>query len=169
MALWQRWLTVSRIVLEKLLSAVQGWWFFSPSQHWWGLIWTSLVPSTRDTWMYWRESSEGPHRWLRDCEERLRDLGFISCETRRLQGYLINIYKYLKGGAKEEGARLFPVVPTDKTRVNGQKVKHIMFPLNIRKHSFYCECDWPLAHIAQGDADVSVLGDIQKPHGHSPV
>lgn len=172
MVLWHRWLTVSWDVLEKLLSAVQGWWFFSFSQHWCGLIWTPVpgsgLHSTRETWMYWRESSEGRHRWLRDCKERLRDWGLFSFEKRRLQEYLINVYKYLKGGTKEEGARLFPVVPTDRTRVSGQKVKHIRFSLNIRKHFFYCECGWPLTNIAQGDADISVLGDTQKPHGHSP-
>ncbi|KAK4811119.1 hypothetical protein QYF61_019750 [Mycteria americana] len=45
-------------------------------------------------------------------------------------GHLINVYKYLKGGCKEDGARLFSVVSS------GHKLKHRSFRLNIRKHFF---------------------------------
>ena len=40
------------------------------------------------------------------------------------------------GGCKEDGARLFPVVPSDKTRSNGHKLKSRRFLLNTRKHFF---------------------------------
>ncbi|KAK4832897.1 LOW QUALITY PROTEIN: hypothetical protein QYF61_026447 [Mycteria americana] len=62
--------------------------------------------------------------------------GTVQPGEEKAQGDLINVYKYLKGGRKEDTARLCSVVPSDRTRGNGHNLKHRRFPLNIRKHFF---------------------------------
>lgn len=47
-------------------------------------------------------------------------------------GFLINVYKYLKGVCTAGRASLFSVVPVDRTRSSG----HSLFLLNIRKCAF---------------------------------
>jgi len=47
-----------------------------------------------------------------------------------------NAHKYLKGGCQKDGAKLFSMMPSDRTRGNGHKMKQRKFHLNMRKNFF---------------------------------
>jgi len=69
-------------------------------------------------------------------EERLRELGLFSLKKRRLGGNLVKVYKYLKGGCQEDGARIFSMVPSNRMRGKEHRLKHKEFHLNKRKNFF---------------------------------
>ena len=59
------------------------------------------------------------------CEERQRELGLLSLEE--AQGDPINVHRKLKGGCREDGARLCSV---PRQRGSGHKLEHRGFPLS---------------------------------------
>ncbi|GAB0185688.1 hypothetical protein GRJ2_001034100 [Grus japonensis] len=69
-------------------------------------------------------------------EDRLRQLGLLCLEKRRLRGDLTTAFQYLKGACKKAGEGLFTKACSDRTRGNSLKLKDGRFRLDIRKKFF---------------------------------
>lgn len=63
------------------------------------------------------EDDQGEHH---SCEDRPKDMGPFNLK-KKFREDCLNVSKYLKGGFKEDRARLFPVVLSINTRGSGQK------------------------------------------------
>jgi len=96
-------------------------------------------------------------------KESLRELGLFILEKRRLRGDLRNAYKYLQGGHQEDRARLFSVVPSDRTRGNRHKLKHGKFRLNTRKNFFPLRVTEPWNRLPRGAVDSPSLEIFKTP------
>lgn len=103
--------------------------------------------------------------FLATMKKMLRELGLFNLE--KVQGDLTNVYKSLKGGKEKQGARLFSLVSTDRTRSNKQEFPNRKLNLN-KRNFFYCEGGQTLEHVAWRGYGVSVLGDIKNLTGHDP-
>lgn len=66
-------------------------------------------------------------------EKSLSDLRLFSLRKRRLRGDLITVYKYIKCGSQVDGARLFSVMCSSRTRGNGNQQEHGEFCTNTRE------------------------------------
>jgi len=69
-------------------------------------------------------------------KDRLREMGLLNLEKRRLWGDLLAAFQYLKGAYRKDGEGLFTSVCSDRTRGNGSKLKEVRFRLDIRKKFF---------------------------------
>ena len=75
--------------------------------------------------------------------------------------------KYLTGGCRDDGARLFSVVYRERAKGNGHKLKCHTLLLNVGRNS-HCEGCQTLEEVAQRGRGVSVYGDTENPAGRSP-
>jgi len=88
--------------------------------------------------------------------ERLRELGLVMLEKRRLIGDLINVYKSQVAGCKDDGARLFSLVPSGRVRGKGHKLKNgktIFFTMRVVKL-------WNT--VCQHNKDMDLLEQVQR-------
>ncbi|PKU44668.1 hypothetical protein llap_5033 [Limosa lapponica baueri] len=100
-------------------------------------------------------------------EERLKELGLFSLEKGRLSGDLIYVYKFMKGGLKDDGAGLFSVVSSDRMKGNGHKLEHRKFNSNMRRNFFMVRVT-ALEQAAERGRGVPYSGDLQDPPGCNP-
>ncbi|PKU43720.1 hypothetical protein llap_5966 [Limosa lapponica baueri] len=69
-------------------------------------------------------------------EDRMKELGLLSLEKRRIQGDLIEAFQYLKGVYRKDGEGLFIRECSDRTRGNGFNLKEGQFRSDIWKKFF---------------------------------
>ena len=82
---------------------------------------------------------------------------------RGLRGDLRNASKYLQGGGQEDGPRLCSVVPSDRTRGNGHKLKQRKLQLNPRKNFFPLRVTEPWPRLPREDVASPSLEIFKSP------
>ena len=70
------------------------------------------------------------------CENRLRELGLLNLDKRRLQGDHIAAFQYLKGTYRKAGEGLFIRACSNRMRGNGFRLDMGRFRLDTRKKLF---------------------------------
>ncbi|KFQ73276.1 hypothetical protein N335_13379, partial [Phaethon lepturus] len=101
------------------------------------------------------------------CEDRLRDLGLLNLEKRRLWGDFIAAFQDLMGSYKKDGNRLFSRACCSRTRGNGFRLKRFFklkdgrFRLDLRKKFFTVRVVKPWHKLPREVVDAPSLGTFQ--------
>ena len=95
-------------------------------------------------------------------EDRLRELRLFNLEKRRLWGYLLAAFQYLKGAYKKAGVELLTRACSDKARGNGFKLKAGRFRSDIRK-IFFTMSGGALEQVAQRSCGCSSPWHCSRP------
>lgn len=72
---------------------------------------------------------------IKDMKHLPYEKRLFSLEKRSLGKDLIDAYEYPKDRIQMDGAKLFPAMPSDRTRDNEHKLEHKKCHLNMRKPS----------------------------------
>lgn len=163
--------TLGQAIVEKLHGR-KAWWrhrgeLCSYTFDTWSAVPCSGLSCARDTWSSWRESSEGPQRWLmvwgNSHEKRLRELRLFRLE--KAQGISSMCTTIWREAVTK--AELYSVqwCWQDQRKWTQIKIQEILSKHQEKR--FYSEGDQALAQMAQRDCRVFILGYIQKSPGHA--
>lgn len=97
-------------------------------------------------------------------EDRTGELGLFSLKKIKLWGNLIKAYKYLKSSCYKDGARFCSLLPSDRRRVSGHRLKHRKLHLHMSETFLWGKQSSGMA--AQRGCGVSSSGNTQN---HNPV
>jgi len=75
---------------------------------------------------------------------------------------------FINGGCQKDGAKIFSVVLSDRTRGSGHKLKHRKFRLNMRKNFFPLRVTKHWNRLPREVVESPSLG-IQDPPGQGPL
>ena len=56
-------------------------------------------------------------------DEKVKEQGLFSVEKRRLRGKPLLVFKYMKGGYREDGDQLFSISTESRTKGNGRRLE----------------------------------------------
>lgn len=131
----------------------------------------SGISSTRKTWTYWIETSEGTWRWFMDCSITLMTRSWERAVIIQLGENSVEIVSRCINASwegKKDEVTFFSVVSSDKTKGNVYKLKHRKFHLNI----LFFFLLWGCSNFGTGQWsgwEGFIPWDIQHSVGHGAV